>query len=157
MEAGYKVRALVLPGMELNDVDVGNNNVRVITGSFDEEDKIRRVCKNASYVLCLLNDCDKTLQQSKQQQDVTTCSTNLENIMPITTINGTVTNASSTAYPNLQFMQTLLPILEDLDTCRVLLYQVSKRKRKPCSIDSHYYVYLLTLFFCSRHRHHLLH
>jgi hypothetical protein len=138
MEAGYKVRALILPGMQMDDY-ANSDQLRLITGSFDEEEKVRRVVKNASYVVCLLNDCDKTLQQQKQQQNATTVSSkldNLENMPPVLYDNATGSNVGSSASSgsvkksptnsngNYRFMQMLVPILEELDTCRVLLYQV---------------------------------
>ncbi|KAG7351675.1 NADPH-binding protein [Nitzschia inconspicua] len=129
MEAGYKVRALVLPGITLDDVSPASDNLRLITGSFDEAEKIRRVVKNASYVVCLLNDCDKSLTQlKKQQEDARTCAANLENMPPILNHQDDKKDMVA-AGSNLKFMQTLLPILEELDTCRVLLYQASSVAR----------------------------
>jgi hypothetical protein len=126
MEAGYKVRALVLPGITLDDVSPASENLRLITGSFDEEEKVRRVVKNASYVVCLLNDCNKSLQLKRQQEDARTCAANLENIPPILIPNneGAKDGKTSACSSNLKFMQTLLPILDELDKCRVILYQV---------------------------------
>jgi hypothetical protein len=125
MEAGYKVRALVLPGITLDDVAPASENLRLITGSFDEEEKVRRVVKSASYVVCLLNDCNKSLQLKRQQEDARTCAANLENIPPIMHPNRDEHDGKPSACSsNLKFMQTLIPILDELDTCRVLLYQV---------------------------------
>jgi uncharacterized protein YbjT (DUF2867 family) len=46
LEAGYHVRALMLPGIVLEDMQ-GNDNLSLITGTLDDESKIRRVVKNA--------------------------------------------------------------------------------------------------------------
>jgi hypothetical protein len=112
MEAGYKVQALILPGMEMNDVAC-NDNLQLVTGSFDEDEKIRKVVENATYVVCLLNDCDRSLHHQDQ-----------ENLPPPigNTDESDVYNSFSL---NLNFMHNLVPILEQSDTCRVLLYQVS--------------------------------
>lgn len=130
MEAGYQVRALVLPGISLDDVSPAADNLRLFTGAMDEPDKIRRVVKNASYVVCLLNDCDKTLlKHTQQQEDARTCSANLENMPPLMRTQSQDERDSIqkavAASSNLQFMQTLVPILEEQNKCRVLLYQVS--------------------------------
>lgn len=120
MEAGYKIRALLLPGLELDDV-VANDSVKLITGSFDEEDKVRRVVKNASYVVCLLNDCERSLHN--QTQDENLCPTNgNSNNSHISTVPSSAPSFSSSS--NLGFFQKLIPILEESKTCRVLLYQV---------------------------------
>jgi hypothetical protein len=63
LEAGYHVRALVLPGIVLDDMQ-GNDNLTLVTGTFDDEGKIHRVVRKASYVVCMLNDCDSTLQNA---------------------------------------------------------------------------------------------
>ena len=112
MEAGYKVQALILPGMEMNDVAC-NDNLQLVTGSFDEDEKIRKVVKGATYVVCLLNDCDRSLHHQDQ-----------ENLPPPigNTDESDVDNSFSLS---LNFMHNLVPILEESATCRVLLYQVS--------------------------------
>jgi hypothetical protein len=48
---------------------------------------------------------------------------------------------------NLKFVQTLLPILEELDMCRVLLYQV--RQQSAFSVDSARIFVILPLTFSS--------
>ncbi|KAL3918087.1 MAG: hypothetical protein SGARI_007558, partial [Bacillariaceae sp.] len=142
MEAGYNIRALMLPGMQMDEfADI--DSIRLITGSFDEPSVIQRVCKNADYVVCLLNDCDKTLQEKTQQENTDTCSVDLENMPPVLydTSNSKRNSKGSSAESNgenpkkkktssntpqnLQFMKILVPILDELDTCRVLLYQAS--------------------------------
>ena len=55
MEAGYNIQAMILPGMEMEDVAC-SKSLRLITGSLNEEEKIREVVENATYVVCLLND-----------------------------------------------------------------------------------------------------
>jgi hypothetical protein len=94
LEAGYNVRVLLLPGIVLDDME-GNDKLTVITGAFDDEQKVRRVVRKASYVVCMLNDCDHTLQNS---------------IPP----------------SNFDFIQRLLPILNEYQKCKVLLYQVRR-------------------------------
>ena len=93
LEAGYQVRALVLPGLELNDME-GNENLTLVTGTFDDESKIHRVVRKASYVVCMLNDCENTLR---------------DNSSPINSF---------------EFIQILIPIMEKCQNSNVLLYQV---------------------------------
>ena len=78
-------------------------SLKLITGTFNEIEKIREVVKNATYVVCLLNDCDHG------------------------NFNPPVGNDEDGSYKfnNLNFMHNLVPILEDSDKCRVLLYEVS--------------------------------
>eukprot|EP00536_Pseudo-nitzschia_multiseries_P010564 jgi/Psemu1/243044/estExt_Genewise1.C_3270013 len=102
LEAGYKIKALVQPGMPMTDV-AGNQNLRLVTGALDEIEKIREVVFNASYVVCLMNDCADE-----------------ESIKP------PIGNGEE-AYSefNLNFVHNLVPILEQSDTCRVFLYEAS--------------------------------
>ena len=92
----------------------------MITGSlFDEEEKVRRVVKNASYVVCLLIDCNKTLQLKRQQEDARTGAANLVNIPPVLNTNDFEKDGiRSACATNFKSMQTLVPILEELDMCR---------------------------------------
>jgi len=102
IEAGYNIQAMILPGMEMEDVAC-SQNVRLITGSLEEVGKIREVVENATYVVCLLNDCDH------------------QNFQP------PIGNTDDGHYDlnNLNFMHNLVPILEESDTCRVMLYEAS--------------------------------
>jgi hypothetical protein len=106
LEAGYNLRIMLLPGMELDDASA-SRNVRVITGSLGEIDKVRQVVKNATYVVCLLNDCDH------------------ENFNPPLGNGEEGMGPEYYDFNNLNFMHNLVPILEDSDKCRVLLYEVS--------------------------------
>lgn len=99
IEAGYNIKALILPGMDMEDYDC-IKNVKFITGSIEEVDKIREVVENATYVVCLLNDCD-------------------DNFQPPTG------NNNDSGYSNLNFMHNLVPILQDSVKCRVMLYEAS--------------------------------
>jgi hypothetical protein len=101
IEAGYNIQAMIMPGMEMEDVAC-SKSLRLITGSLNEVDKISEVVENATYVVCLLNDCDH------------------ENFNPPIGNSGDGIND----FNNLNFMHNLVPILEDSDTCRVLLYEV---------------------------------
>ena len=64
-------------------------------GNFDEEDKIYRVVRKAAYVVCMLNDCDSTLQDVLGSQQ-----------------------------SNFAFIQRLVPIMQQCQKCRLLMYQV---------------------------------
>jgi len=145
MEAGYKVKALVLPGMDMDDV-AGSGNLRLVTGSFEEMEKVRMVVHNATYVVCLLNDCDPSLHLLSSS---VAGFGNQENFPPpIGNIGYNTTNnddgdddddnndgtnkkkkkKDDNYHPfslNLNFMHNLVPILEQSKTCRVLLYQAS--------------------------------
>lgn len=57
LEAGYSVRALTFPGLELDDM-VGNDKLTLVEGTFDEEQKLERVVRKAAYVVCMINDCE---------------------------------------------------------------------------------------------------
>jgi len=106
IEAGYNVKALILPGMDMGDI-ASYRSLRLITGSLGEEDKIREVVRDATYVVCLVNDCDH------------------ENVNPPVGIAADDTHMAHFDFNNLNFMHNLVPILEDSKTCRVLLYEVS--------------------------------
>ena len=95
----------MLPGISLDDMQ-DNENLRIFVGTLDDEDKVKRVVRNASYVVCMLTDCENTLQQDN--------------------INGaeTATEKKPEKDANLNFMQLLCPILEETGACKVLLYQV---------------------------------
>ena len=97
-----------------------NYNLQLITGSFDEDEKIRRVVKDATYVVCLLNDCGDN--DPHQQENLRPPTGNIDNNNNDTADND---DNSSSYSLNLNFMHNLVPILEESDTCRVLLYQVS--------------------------------
>ena len=99
LEAGYHVRTLLLPGVQLEDMH-GSDNLTVVTGSLDDTNKIRRVVKSASYVVCMLSDCEEDLQHPPSAYDGTT---------PTSTLN---------------FVKLLYPLLEEYGMCRVVLYQV---------------------------------
>jgi hypothetical protein len=98
LEAGYHVRALMLPGIVLGDMQ-GNANLSLITGTLDDESKIRRVLKNSSFVVCMLTDCGNTLQDPPSASSPP----------PATTFD---------------FIKRLCPIMEDVGLCQVFLYQV---------------------------------
>ena len=98
LEAGYQVRVLMLPGIALEDMQ-GNDNLTLITGTLDDENKIRRVVKNSSFVVCMLTDCENTLQAPPSAP-------------------------SPPQAPTFDFIKRLCPILEDVGLCRVFLYQV---------------------------------
>jgi len=102
IEAGYNIQAMILPGMEMEDVAC-SKSLRLITGSLNEVDKISEVVKNATYVVCLLNDCDH------------------ENFNPPIGNSGD----GMDDFNNLNFMHNLVPILEGSGACRVLLYEAS--------------------------------
>jgi len=129
IEAGYQIRVLMLPGMEkMNDDDLFSSNtcysVTVITGSFEEEDKIRQVVEKATYVVCLLNDCGEydPHQQENLRPPVGNIDNHNYNNNPD---NNDDYSSSSPCSLNLNFMHNLVPILEESDSCRVLLYQAS--------------------------------
>jgi hypothetical protein len=103
LEAGYHVRALMLPGIGLEDMQ-GNDNLSLITGTLDDENKIRRVVKNSSFVVCMLTDCENTLQHPPPS------SARSSNSPPPAT--------------TFDFIKRLCPILEDVGLCQVFLYQV---------------------------------
>eukprot|EP00980_Cylindrotheca_fusiformis_P007554 scaffold1567_cov102-Cylindrotheca_fusiformis.AAC.5 len=96
LEAGYRVRALVLPGIQLDMPP--SKNLTLVTGTLDEVEKIERVIHKASYIVCMLNDCGKILVEKDE--------------------NG---GGSS----SLGFIQRLVSILERTRSNRVLLYQAS--------------------------------
>mmetsp|Transcript_39790 Transcript_39790/g.96060 ORF Transcript_39790/g.96060 Transcript_39790/m.96060 type:complete len:387 (+) Transcript_39790:61-1221(+) len=95
LEAGYRVRVLLMPGVEL-DIPA-SKNLSIVTGTFDEEQKIERVLKKAAYVVCMLNDCTQIMEEKDDE--------------------------SSTS--NYRFVQRLVSILEQVRSKRVLLYQAS--------------------------------
>ena len=97
LEAGYYVRALILPGIVLEDMQ-GNDKLTLVTGTMDEEPKIRRVLKGSAYVVCMLTDCDTTLQRPPQSPTTTT----------------------------LNFVKLLYQMLKDSRKSRIILYQVNK-------------------------------
>ena len=103
MEAGYNVKAMVLPGMDLEDVS-SCQSLRLYTGTLDELDKVQEVVKDASYVVCLLSDCDD------------------ENFNPPI---GNEEENGAYDFHNLNFVHNLVPMLENSSKCRVFLYQVS--------------------------------
>jgi hypothetical protein len=94
LEAGYHVRVLVLPGVQLDMPE--SKNLTIVTGTFDEEHKIQRVIKKASYIVCMLNDCNKLMDEKEE------------------TVSGS----------SLGFIQRLVSVLEESRSNRVLLYQV---------------------------------
>lgn len=98
VEAGYHVRALILPGFELEDMK-GNPSLTLVQGTMDDQAKIHRVIRKAAYVVCMLNDCPQMID--------TTPAT----IVP--------------THSNYQFIQLLVPLMSRCATCKVLLYQVS--------------------------------
>jgi hypothetical protein len=98
VEAGYQVRALILPGFELEDMRE-NPNLTLIHGTLDDEAKIERVIRKAAYVVCMLNDCPQSIEISN------------ENNPP--------------APSNYHFIQKLVPLMSKCSACKVLLYQVS--------------------------------
>jgi len=131
IEAGYQIRVLMLPGMEkMNDDDLFSSNtcysVTLITGSFEEEDKIRQVVEQATYVVCLLNDCGE-YYDPHQQENLRPPVGNIDNhnYNNNNPDNNDDYSSSSPFSLNLNFMHNLVPILEESDTCRVLLYQAS--------------------------------
>lgn len=94
VEAGYHVRVLMIPGVELIDFQ-GNPNVTLVTGTFDDKEKIYRLIRKAAYVVCMLNDCRQTLQDSSKSPS------------------------------NYDFVKLLVPMMGGMSpACRVLLYQV---------------------------------
>jgi hypothetical protein len=103
MDAGYNIQAMILPGMEMEDVAC-SKSLKLITGYFNEAETIREVAKNATYVVCLLNDCEH------------------ENFDPPI---GNEEDNAAYDFNNLNFMHNLIPILEDSQKCRVLLYEAS--------------------------------
>jgi hypothetical protein len=111
LEAGYHIRALIPPGITLTDMQ-GNDNLKVITGTLNESNKVRQVVKKASYVVCMLGDCEQTLHHPPRAND---------GLAPTSTLG---------------FVTMLFPLLEEYNRCRVLLYQVrfpmSFTSRIPC-------------------------
>lgn len=97
VEAGYQVRALILPGFELEDMH-GNPNLTLIHGTMDDEAKIHRVIRKAAYVVCMLNDCPQALEP---------------------------TPAAANPPSNYDFIQKLVPLMSECSACKVLMYQVS--------------------------------
>ena len=63
VEAGYQVRALILPGFELEDMQA-NPNLTLIYGTLDDDAKIHRVIRKAAYVVCMLNDFPQSMVES---------------------------------------------------------------------------------------------
>eukprot|EP00934_Nitzschia_sp_Nitz4_P000466 Nitzschia sp. Nitz4//scaffold5_size260463//87803//88966//NITZ4_000968-RA/size260463-augustus-gene-0.7-mRNA-1//1//CDS//3329555298//466//frame0 len=101
VEAGYKVRALLPPGVKLSDFE-GNPNVRTFTGTFDDEAKIARVVSKADYVVCMLHDCPEYIESTPTMESPAPRSTNYE------------------------LMKILLPMLGyEHSRCKVFLYQAS--------------------------------
>jgi hypothetical protein len=94
LEAGYHVRVLVLPGVQLDMPE--SKNLTIVTGTFDEDHKIQRVIKKASYIVCMLNDCNKIMEDKEE------------------TVGGS----------SFGFIQRLVSVLEQSRSNRVLLYQV---------------------------------
>lgn len=103
IDAGYNVKAMILPGMEMEDVS-SCQSLRLYTGTLDEVDKVQEVVKDATYVVCLLSDCDD------------------ENFNPPV---GNEEEAGSYDFQKLNFVHNLVPMLEHSGKCRVLLYQAS--------------------------------
>jgi len=97
VEAGYQVRALILPGFELEEMKE-NPNLTLINGTMDDETNIYRVIRKAAYVVCMLNDCPQTLEPSPG------------------------TNPPPSNY---EFIRKLVPLMSKCSSCKVLLYQVS--------------------------------
>ncbi|CAJ1966411.1 unnamed protein product [Cylindrotheca closterium] len=95
LEAGYRVRVLLLPGVQLDIPE--SKNLTVVTGTLDEEQKIERVLKKASYVVCMLGDCTKIIEEKDGES----------------------------SHSNYRFIQRLVSILERVRSKRVLLYQAS--------------------------------
>ncbi len=94
VEAGYHVRALIIPGFELEDM-TENPNLTLIHGTMDDVRKVHRVIRKAAYVVCMLNDCPQPLESTPN------------------------------APCNFDFIQNLVPLMSECETCKVLLYQVS--------------------------------
>lgn len=63
VEAGYHVRAMIIPGFELEDMK-DNPNLTLIHGTMDDVRKIHRVIRKAAYVVCMLTDCPQPLEGS---------------------------------------------------------------------------------------------
>ena len=98
IEAGYHVRALILPGFELEDMK-DNPHLTLVQGTMDDQAKIHRVIRKAAYVVCMLNDCPLTLD--------------------------TVPPTLVATHSNYDFVQKLVPLMSRCSNCKVLLYQVS--------------------------------
>ena len=99
MEAGYQVRALILPGFELEDMKE-NPSLTLVHGTMDDQAKIHRVIRKAAYVVCMLNDIPQTLDTT-----------------PPTMV---------APQSNYEFIQKLVPLMSRCSNCKVLLYQVSR-------------------------------
>jgi hypothetical protein len=159
LEAGYKqIRCLVLPGMteqgfaeDFGGVDNLPPNLRFIVGTLDDTDKVQRVVKNASYVVCLFHDAERTVEQQEgtaNNMSSSAVGSTSSSAKPLPSLhnyydrsqqrestgsgNSNDTNGSSSStsnYPHLRFMETLVPLLQDDSNagskCRVLLYQAS--------------------------------
>jgi hypothetical protein len=96
LEAGYQVRVLLPPGVDLEMP--ASSLLKVYIGSMDEESKVKRTLGNAKFVVCMLNDCSYILQEGDK------CIQN-----------------SNT----LHFVQSLVRVIENSSKKnRVLLYQV---------------------------------
>jgi hypothetical protein len=149
LEAGYKqVRCLVLPGMteqgfaeDFGGVDNLPPNLKLIVGTIDDTEKVKRVVKNASYVVCLFHDAERPIEHPEGGTNMSTSvgssssSSNRtkDELPPLHTYydrsqqrdstgsansNGTDTSSSSSSgksYPHLKFMETLLPLLHNDD------------------------------------------
>lgn len=111
VEAGYHVRALILPGFELEDMKE-NPNLTLVHGTMDDQAKIHRVIRKAAFVVCMLNDCPQTLE---------------------TTTPPTLVNQS-----NYDFIQKLVPLMSRCSNCKILLYQVScDYATRTCCYSNH--------------------
>jgi hypothetical protein len=99
VEAGYHVRALILPGFELEDMKE-NPSLTLVHGTMDDQAKIHRVIRKAAYVVCMLNDCPLTLD--------------------------TIPPTLVATHSNYDFVQKLIPLMSRCANCKVLLYQVSE-------------------------------
>jgi hypothetical protein len=64
VEAGYHVRAMIIPGFELEDMKE-NPNLTLIHGTMDDVRKIHRVIRKAAYVVCMLTDCPQPFESTR--------------------------------------------------------------------------------------------
>ena len=110
IEAGYHVRALILPGFELEDMK-DNPHLTLIQGTMDDQAKIHRVIRKAAYVVCMLNDCPHTLD--------------------------TVPPTLVATHSNYDFIQKLVPLMSRCSNCKVLLYQVSGEGNRTIGLVHH--------------------
>lgn len=150
LEAGYKqVRCLLLPGMteqgfaeDFGGTDNLPPNLKLIVGTLDDTEKVQRVVKNASYVVCLLHDAERPMEQQTNDATVASSSSKRRDELPELhkhydhsqtppprdSTGSAKSNDSNgeSKYPHLHFMEALVPLLEsDKSPCRVLLYQAS--------------------------------